>query len=124
MKKIQDMHVGQFFKLDGDLKQIVRFQCVNHAWFYHVWNHTKNTREEYGPQRKAYCKPVEVVIHEKKMIKCQFDGCENDADDLVHSKNKRQVMKVCDHHSDIIITEGKSEYQVRCPNCSCSFGVN
>lgn len=60
---------------------------------------------------------------------CAFDGCELEATTLAAGRPdgfeyQPKVKKYCIEHADLVAGWGYPEYDARCPNCDCRFGVN
>lgn len=55
--------------------------------------------------------------------KCEYGDCENNATDMVYSRNLKKVVFCCEPCSEIVIEEGSPEYFESCKNCGCRQGV-
>lgn len=60
----------------------------------------------------------------KKGDKCEYQDCENEAEDMVYSRNLKKVIFCCDPHADSVLDEQSPEYWDSCENCGCRQGVN
>lgn len=60
----------------------------------------------------------------RKGQKCEYKGCDRDAEYIAYSRYLRQVGVYCDWHTTRVTDEDSPEYEVDCPNCGCNFGVN
>jgi hypothetical protein len=61
--------------------------------------------------------------------KCQYEGCDLDAEFIAAGRPHRAesghpVGVYCATHADKVADEGHPEYNDECPNCGCHFGVN
>jgi len=57
--------------------------------------------------------------------KCQYDGCDAVARDLVYNRTSNKVQKYCAAHADVVMDYGCPEYfDNSCNNCGCRQGVN
>jgi len=55
---------------------------------------------------------------------CAYDGCDNQADEIVYNRDKDEVQIYCDYHADLILDQGCPEYTQCCPNCGCYIPIN
>jgi hypothetical protein len=56
--------------------------------------------------------------------KCENNGCLNNADRIVYSRDKDEVVACCTDCAEDVIEEGCPEYRDICPNCQCHMPVN
>lgn len=70
----------------------------------------------------------------KNQTKCEYrkhkydvtkpKRCKTFATTLVYSDKKKKVLKCCEKHRDIVLEEGRPEYEINCENCGCGLPVN
>jgi hypothetical protein len=64
--------------------------------------------------------------------KCAFENCDEDATAVVCGRESYPAGRhyhpkpacYCDKHAVEVVDEGWPEYDAKCPNCGCLFGVN
>lgn len=56
--------------------------------------------------------------------KCEYLDCDALAVELVNSRDRGRVEKLCKVHADVVIREYSPEYVTHCPNCGCGDGIN
>lgn len=56
--------------------------------------------------------------------RCETDGCDKLATDIVYSRKVEKVLLCCTPHADIVMEEETPEYWDDCENCGCRLPVN
>jgi hypothetical protein len=65
-----------------------------------------------------------MTRHINDVSKCEVDGCENEPEAIVYSRDLQKIVIACGYHADIVVDEQHPEYTDECRNCGCMQGVN
>ena len=60
----------------------------------------------------------------KELDLCEYEGCNRLATGLAYSRNKGDIMDVCDECDTLVLDEGTPEYFHHCENCGCGLPIN
>jgi len=70
------------------------------------------------------CKTYKKSIPSPHIRRCQYEDCQEEANELVESRKLNKVIDTCYKHAKVVVDEGNPEYTVSCPHCGCWIPVN